>query len=244
MPPRRSVVSVSGDGNSSSCRLYCACCVLVQMIRFFFTEWSQSNRAMTGSNAILSRRCKAREMKGNGAGIGEIQPRILSSTFVNAWFNGPPSSSRGGFWCWFVRYVRQNVASFRRRSSLRSMPSRHRILSLKTAAMSVSLLSRRVAGLSLRSAGACVGASPAVTAVSSLSTIAGSGGPSAGTTLVSASPVTAASASPCGGFAGSSQHAQRAAVQQVRFMSKKSKRSGGDDLVSCLVEPVISVACL
>ena len=141
-------------------------------------------------------------------------------------------------------YVRQNVASFRRRSSLRSMPSRHRILSLKTAAMSVSLLSRRVAGLSLRSAGACVGASPAVTAVSSLSTIAGSGGPSAATTLVSASPATAASASPCGGFAGSSQHAQRAAVQQVRFMSKKSKRSGGDDLVSCLVEPVISVACL
>lgn len=102
----------------------------------------------------------------------------------------------------------------------------------RTAAMSVSLLSRRVAGLSLRSAGAgaCSPVAAAATAVSSLSTIAGSGA-SAATTLVSASPATAAAsaaaAASCGGYAGSHQQ-----VQQVRFMSKKSKRSGGDDLVS------------
>ena len=82
--------------------------------------------------------------------------------------------------------------------------------------MSVSLLTRRVAGLTLRSAGA----SPAV--ASSLSALSGSG------------PVTVSS--PGGGdirgigigAGGGPQHRQ----QQMRGMSKKSKRADGDDLVS------------
>ena len=90
---------------------------------------------------------------------------------------------------------------------------------VKTATMSVSLLTRRVAGLTLRSAGA-PRASPA--AASSLSALSG-GGPA---------PVS----SPGGGdirgigigAGGGPQHRQ----QQMRGMSKKSKRAGGDDLVS------------
>ena len=84
--------------------------------------------------------------------------------------------------------------------------------------MSVSLLTRRVAGLTLRSAGA----SPA--AASSLSALSGSG------------PVPVSS--PGGGdvrgigigigAGGGPQHRQ----QQMRGMSKKSKRADGDDLVS------------
>lgn len=87
--------------------------------------------------------------------------------------------------------------------------------------MSVSLLTRRVAGLTLRSAGA----SPvAAAAASSLSALSGSG----------PAPVS----SPGGGdirgigigigAGGGPQHRQ----QQMRGMSKKSKRAGGDDLVS------------
>lgn len=92
---------------------------------------------------------------------------------------------------------------------------------VKTATMSVSLLTRRVAGLTLRSAGASR-ASPA--AASSLSALSGSG----------PAPVS----SPGGGdirgigigigAGGGPQHRQ----QQMRGMSKKSKRAGGDDLVS------------
>merc|ERR1719183_1143031 len=85
--------------------------------------------------------------------------------------------------------------------------------------MSVSLLTRRVAGLTLRPAGASR-ASPAV--ASSLSALSGSG--------------PAAVSSPGGGdirgigigigAGGGPQHRQ----QQMRGMSKKSKRAGGDDL--------------
>lgn len=87
--------------------------------------------------------------------------------------------------------------------------------------MTVSLLTRRVAGLTLRSAGASR-ASPAV--ASSLSALSGSG--------------PASVSSPGGGdirgigigigAGGGPQHRQ----QQMRGMSKKSKRAGGDDLVS------------
>ena len=91
---------------------------------------------------------------------------------------------------------------------------------VKTATMSVSLLTRRVAGLTLRSAGASH-ASPAA-AASSLSLLSGSG------------PATVSSPGGGGirgigiGAGGGPQHRQ----QQMRGMSKKSKRADGDDLVS------------
>lgn len=105
--------------------------------------------------------------------------------------------------------------------------------------MSVSLLTRRVAGLALRSAGASR-ASPAV--ASSLSALSGSG--------------PASVSSPGGGdirgigigigAGGGPQHRQ----QQMRGMSKKSKRAGGDDLVSnscwlvCTLQLYFCAICL